>query len=504
MAGPPSEGRPFFVPYRLAKGADIPFIGSVIRKAYKQGAVIIKEYDIVIIGGGPGGYTAGIRAALKGAKVAVVEVDKLGGVCLNRGCIPSKALIASAVQYRKMKEADSFGIRLAAPPVYDWPAMRARKDKIVGTLVGGISQLFKSHGVEHYQGFGRVTGKNEVTVFHDDSPETRLKADSIIIATGSRAVSIPAFPIDGIRVLSSDHLLELDSLPQSMLIIGAGVIGCEWACMLSMLDVKVTMVEMLKRALPMEDANTSKLMERELKKLKVPVHTDCKVEEVVPGPEGITGRLSNGKTIDANQVLVSVGRRFNTEEIGLEDIGIKLDKNGSIKVGPDTRTSVSNIFAVGDVAGESLLAYTAVHDGTVAVDNALGGKVKKNYLGVPSVIFTHPEVGSVGLQQEEAAKKYDVVVGRFPLRALGKAHAENEIAGEVMVLGDKKSDRLLGVHAVGIHAAEIVHTAALAINRGLTVTQLGSLVFGHPVISEALMEAAHDFHGMSVHLAKKK
>jgi dihydrolipoamide dehydrogenase len=504
-AGLREEGRPFF--YRLAgycqrRRHRINWRKQL--KAFVEGALRITKYGIVIIGGGPGGYTAGIRAALKGAKVAVVEFDKLGGVCLNRGCIPSKALIASAIQYQKTKESESFGIRLAAPPTYDWPAMQARKDKIVGTLVGGISQLFKSHGVDHYQGFGKITGRNEVTVFDENNAETKLEAQNIIVATGSRSAVIPAFPADGVRVLNSDHFLDLKQLPESMLIIGAGVIGCEWAFMLAMLDVKVSVVEMLERALPMEDKNTSQLIERELKKKHIQLHVGTRVEEIVPGPDGVTARLTSGKTIGANQVLVSVGRTFNTEDIGLEEAGVKLNKNRSIAVGPDARTSVPNIYAIGDVAGESLLAYTAVHDGTVAVDNALGGKAVKDYLGVPSVIFTHPEVGSVGLKQDDAAKSYDVGIGRFPLRVLGKAHAENEIAGEVMVIGDRKTDRLLGVHVVGAHAADIIHVAALAINRQLTVTQLGSMIFGHPVISESIMEAAHDFHGMSVHLARKK
>jgi len=436
--------------------------------------------------------------------VAVVEVDKLGGVCLNRGCIPSKSLIATAVQYQKMKAAESFGIRLATPPVYDWLAMKARKDKIVGMLVGGIEQLFKSHGVAYFKGYGKVVGKNQVAVIDDGGNETRLQTDNIIIATGSRSRSLPVFPIDGKRILTSDHLLELEHLPQSILIIGAGVIGCEWAFMLSMLDVQVTVVEMLDRALPLEDEGTSKLIERELKKRKVTLHTKTKVDAVEPGAQGISAGLSNGKTIEANQVLVVVGRAYNTEDMGLEEVGVKLNKDGSIKTGPDMRTNVDNIYAIGDVRGEILLAYTAVHDGSVAVDNALGGQAKKNYLGVPSVIFTHPEVASVGLTEARAAEKHDIIVGKFPLRALGKAHAENEIAGEVKVIGDKKTDKLLGVHIVGIHATEIIHTAALAVNRGLTVTQLGSLIFGHPVISESIMEAAHDLHGMSVHLAKKR
>lgn len=403
-----------------------------------------------------------------------------------------------------MKESAAYGIELSSPPIYNWLAMRARKDKIVNSLVGGIGQLFKSHGVDYFNGYGKITGKNQVIVIDENNKNTLLKTDNIIIATGSRSVNIPAFPLDGKRILSSDHLLELEHLPESILIIGAGVIGCEWACLLALLDVKVTMVEMLDHALPMEDIDTSKLFERELKKLKVKLYTKTKAESIIPGSEGVQARLSNGKTIDINQVLIAVGRAYNTEDIGLEEAHIKLNKNGSIKTTSDMRTNVKNVFAIGDVRGDILLAYTATHDGSVAVDNALGGKVKSNYLGVPSVIFTHPEVASVGMRELEAAEKYDIATGRFPLRALGKAHAENDITGEVKIIGDKKTDKILGVHIVGIHATEIIHTASLAINRSLTVKQLGSLIFGHPVISESIMEAAHDYHNMSVHLAKKK
>lgn len=403
-----------------------------------------------------------------------------------------------------MKHADDFGISLAAPPLYDWTAMRARKDKIVGGLVGGIGQLFKSHGVKHYQGFGQFADEHHLNVIDENGQETRIKADNIIIATGSRPINIPTFPIDGIRILTSDHLLELENLPESMLIIGAGVIGCEWAFMLSLLDVKVEMVEMMDHALPMEDEGSSKLIEREFKKLGVKLHTKTRVEAVEPSETGTLAKLSNGKTIEANQVLVSVGRAYNTEELNLEAAGVKTQKNGSIKTNDQMRTNVKHIYAIGDVRGEILLAYTATHDGAVAVDNCLGEKAKKNYLGVPSVIFTHPEVASVGMNEADAREGHEVAIGKFPLRALGKAHAENEIAGEVKVIGDAKTDKVLGVHAVGIHATEIIHVAALAINRKLTVKQLGDLIFAHPVISESIMEAAHDLHGHSVHLAKKR
>ncbi len=474
------------------------------REPYKHGVSQIDKFNIVIIGGGPGGYTAGIRAAIKGAKVAVVETDKLGGVCLNRGCIPSKTLIASAAQYDKMKRTEDYGIKLASPPVYDWPAMCKRKDKIVSMLVGGIGQLFKSHGVTHFEGFGKITGSNEITVIAEDGSEKKIQTENIIIATGSRSRNLPMFQVDGHRVLNSNHLLALDHLPKSMLIIGAGVIGCEWACMLSLLDVEVTMVEILDHALPLEDAGIGKALEREFKKMKIKFFAKTSVEELTPGPEGVSAKLSNGSTVNANQALVAVGRAYNTEEMGLEEIGIELNKDKSIKTNADMRTNVPHIFAIGDVRGEILLAYTAVHDGSVAVDNALGEEAQKNYLGVPSVVFTHPEVASVGLKEHEAAGKHDIAIGNFPLRTLGKAHAENEIAGEVKIIGDKETDKILGVHIIGAHATEIIHTAALAVNRELTVKQLGSLIFGHPVISESIMEAAHDLHGHSVHLARKK
>ncbi|RME22581.1 MAG: hypothetical protein D6800_10865, partial [Candidatus Zixiibacteriota bacterium] len=343
--GPPSSA---FLQARTCLSSKKAYISSQRENnAGKQGEIVIDQYQIVIIGGGPGGYTAGIRAAMLGAKVAVVEARDLGGVCLNRGCIPSKALIASATQYQKMKEAESFGINLAVPPVYDWPAMLARKNKIVSTLVGGIGQLFKSHGVTHIEGFGRIKDAHHVAVELEDGSEKVIKTDNIIVATGSRAVNIPAFPIDGHRILTSDHLLEAEHLPESMLIIGAGVIGCEWACMLSLLDVKVSMVEMMPQVLPLEDAGSAQLLQRELKKMKVDLHLKTKVERIAPGPAGVTAKLSDGKSIDANQVLVAVGRAFNTEDIGLEEVGVELQRNGAIKTNNRMQTNVKNIYAIG-------------------------------------------------------------------------------------------------------------------------------------------------------------
>lgn len=462
-------------------------------------------YQIVVIGGGPGGYPAAIHAAGKGARVALVEMDELGGVCLNRGCIPSKALINSAYTYSRFKQAEELGIDVAIPPTPNWPVMRQRKDKVVKTVVGGVGQLMKSHGVDVIRGFGEITGKNEVTVTDDDDKITKLKAENIIIATGSRPVNLGAFPLDGRVILSSDHLLEMDALPKSMLIIGGGVIGCEWASMLSMLDVEVTIVELMDQLLPLEDKTTADHLTREFKKHGVQVHTGVKVDSVAPDANGVAAKLSDGKIINAAQVLVSVGRAFNVDGLGLENVGVKQNPNGSIKVDKSMRTNVKNIFAIGDVAGVVLLAYTATAEGHVAVDNILGKKKQINYDAVPSVIFTHPEIGSVGLTEEKAKERYgELIIGRYPMRALGKAHAENEIAGEAKVIGVAKTDKLVGVHVIGAHAPDVIHTAALAIHQGLTVRQLGEMIFAHPVMSESVMEAAHDAHGESVHLAAKK
>ena len=462
-------------------------------------------YKIVVIGGGPGGYPAAIHGAIRGAKVALVEMDKLGGVCLNRGCIPSKALINSATTYEKIKTAAEIGIDLAVGAKVNWPAMLKRKDKVVSTVVGGVNSLMKSHGVDVFKGYGEITGKNEVTVTDDDDNVTVLQAENIIIATGSRPMNLPAFPLDGKAILSSDHLLEMQALPQSMLIIGGGVIGCEWASMLAMLDVKVTIVELMDRLLPMEDSGTSELIRREFKKKGVDIRTGIKVDSISSGPQGISAKLSDGSTVEATQSLLSVGRAFNVEDLGLEEFGIKQNKNGSITVDKHMRTNVKNIYAVGDVAGVVLLAYTATAEGILATDNILGDKRAMDYKAVPSVIFTHPEIGSVGLTEEQAKEAgHEIVIGRYPMRALGKALAENEIAGECKVIGDAKSDKILGVHFVGAHAADVIHTAVLAIHQGLTVTELGEMIFAHPVISEAMMEACHDVHGMSIHLAAKR
>lgn len=462
------------------------------------------KFDIAVLGGGPGGYVAAIRAAQLGAKVCCIEEDKLGGICLNWGCIPTKTFIATAQFYKKIKEAHEFGIQLPGAPQINLETMVARKNKVVDELVGGIGFLFKSHGVTLYNGFGVFDDKRHITVEKADGGLVQIEAEKIIIATGSRPMNMKAFPFNGDTIISSDEMIYPKSFPQSLTIIGGGVIGCEFACLLSEFDVKINIVEMLLNLLPFEDIDTSKTMEREMKKRGAQLFLSEKVASTSIGSDGVICHLESGKTVTSEKVLVSVGRSFNTEDINVAAVGCELNKNGSIRVNEMMETTVPGVYAVGDCAGNYLLAYTASHEATVAVANALGTPTRIDYNGVPSAIFTDPEVGSVGMSQQKAeAAGFQVAIGNFPFRSLGKSKAEREVTGGVKVIADKKTDKILGVHIVGAHATDLVHEAALAIRRGMTAAELGGMIHGHPVLSEAIMESMHDVHGLSVHSAKK-
>jgi dihydrolipoamide dehydrogenase len=462
------------------------------------------KYDIAVLGGGPGGYVAAIRAAQLGAKVCCIEEDKLGGICLNWGCIPTKTFIATAHLYKKIKEANEFGIHLSGPVSLDLEAMVNRKNKIVSELVNGVGFLFKSYGVQMYNGFGTFDDKNHISVEKADGGIVQVEADKIIIATGSRPMNMKAFPFNGDTIISSDEMIYPKSIPQSITIIGGGVIGCEFASLLAEFGTKVTIVEMLPHLLPLEDIDTSKTMEREMKKKGVEFFLGEKVSSVSTSSGSTTCNLESGKTITSEKVLVSVGRSFNTDDINLDAIGCELNRNGSIKVNDKMETTVPGVYAIGDVAGVYLLAYTASYEGTVAVANALGKETRADYAGVPFTIFTDPEVGSTGLTQQKAEELgLELKIGNYSFRALGKSKAEGDIAGGVKIIADAKTDKILGAHIVGAHATDLIHEVALAVRQGMTAELLGNLIHAHPVLSEAIMEAVHDVHGMSVHVPKK-
>ncbi len=464
-----------------------------------------EKYDIAVLGGGPGGYVAAIRAAQLGAKVACIEEDKLGGICLNWGCIPTKTFIATAHLYRKMKESSEFGIDIPGIPQLNLAKMVERKNKVVNELVTGVGFLCKSYGVTVFNGFGHFESKNRIAVDMQDGSVKVVEAEKIIIATGSRPFNVPAFPFNGNTIISSDELIYPKSIPQSLTIIGGGVIGSEFACLMAQLGTKVNVVEMLPNLLPLEDIDSSKTIERELKKHGAEIFTGEKVMSVQAGTGGVSCKLQSGKDLVSEKVLVAIGRTFNNDDINIEAAGIELNRNGSIKVNEKMETSVKNIYAIGDCAGVYLLAYTASHEGLVAVANALGKNEKVNYRAVPITIFTDPEVASVGLSQQKAeAEGYEIRIGQFQFRNLGKSKAERDLAGGVKIIADKKTDKILGAHIVGAHATDLIHEITVALSQKMTAQELGDVFHAHPVLSEAIMEAAHDVHGTSVHNPKKK
>lgn len=467
-------------------------------------AKTLEKYDIAVIGAGPGGYVAAIRAAQLGAKICVIEKAEVGGVCLNRGCIPTKALIASAEALNIMKQSAKYGIAINGTIEANWPQILERKNNVVNIMVKGIHTLFKSYNVTLKKGKATLLDKNLINI-EANGVEENLEANKIIIATGSRPANLPGFPIDGDKIISSDEALELPEIPKNLLIIGAGAIGCEFAFILNSLGCQITIVEMLPHAVPLEDEDISIILERELKKAKILLITSQKVASTKQRNDGMmVSTLENGEEVATEKILVSIGRSLNVEDLGLEKAGIKQTNRGAIEVNERMETNVEGIYAIGDVVGGALLAYIASKEGLIAAENALGGNAKMDYKVNPITIFTHPEIGSVGLKEREAKEKgISYHIGRFPFRALGKAHALGEIAGEVKLIADASTDKLLGAHIIGPHATDLIHQAALALKEGLTASELGDLIYSHPTLSEAIMEAAHDIHNMSIHQLKK-
>ncbi len=459
---------------------------------------------ITILGAGPGGYVAAIRAAQLGAEVMVIEEGEVGGTCLNWGCIPTKTLIASAEVLHKAKNAKNYGLDLEGTITPNIERIVERKNKVVATQVKGIRGLFKSWGVRLIEGRGVIVNPGLISVSFPDGSTSEVETDKIIIATGSKPAQIPVFPYDGTRILSSDHAINPDSVPESLLVIGAGVIGCEFAFIYKEFGSDVTMVEMMPNAVSTEDEEISQLLERELKKKKIKLLTNTSVDKVDVRDKGVSVALSNGKTIEAEKVLVSIGRSVNSREIGLEAVGVKTGQRGEILVDSSLQTNVGGIFAIGDVVGGIMLAHLASKEGMVAAENAMGAKSSVNYDVIPAAIFTSPEIGSVGLREKDVVDKgIQYKVGRFQFRALGKAHAMGEIAGLFKIISEASTDKILGAHIIGPHASDLVHEIAVAMEKGLTVKDIAHTIHAHPTLAEGIMEAAEDVHDMAVHCPKK-
>jgi len=467
---------------------------------------------IAILGAGPGGYVAAIRAAQLGARVTVIENQALGGVCLNWGCIHSKALLAVVELGDKVKKAADFGLTVEGSVGYDPARMVARKNKVVEGLVKGIATLFKTWNIEHIDGTGELLDAKSLRVAKRDGTEMTVQADAIVIATGSSWPNLPLFPIDGRQIITSKEALDLGLIPKSLLIVGGGVEGCEFASLYSGLGTKVTLVEMLATVLPLEDEEIASFMARELKKRGVELRVGTTVEKVERQPGLVRATLKDGTGIEAEQILVSVGRGFNSKGIGLEKAGVQVGKRGEILVNDRMETNVRGVYAIGDVVGKAMLAHVASAQGKVAVQNILGRVSKVSYNLIPAGIFTLPEIGRVGLTEQQAREKVqavgrnpetDIKIGRFRYAALGKAQGTGEITGLFKIIADAKTQNILGVHIVGSHAADLVHEAAMAMHMGATPGQVAEMIHAHPTLSEGFMEAAEDVEGMAIHLARK-
>ncbi len=458
---------------------------------------------IVVLGGGPGGYVAALRAARHGAQVTLVERDLLGGTCLNRGCIPTKALLASTSALAQARAGEEFGFEISGDVRPDLARMMARKDRVVTQLRDGVEGLLKKAKVDLIRGAGRL-GEG-LTLSVDTGSEVRtVEADKIIIATGSEPALLPMFDFGHPAVLTSTSALLLEKIPETLLIVGAGVIGCEFASIFAELGTKITMVEMLPQMLPLEDKRIAKQFQGVYRKRGIEVLLKTKVESIEEYAEDhVVARLSDGSQLSVEKILISVGRSPNSSGIGLKAAGVQTDARGYVVVDDHLLTSVPNIYAIGDVNGGMMLAHVASYEAFVAVDNCLGMERLRDLRSTPSCTYSHPEVASVGLNEEQALENgYQPVTGTYRFSALGKALAMGEDVGYVQLVADKETDLVLGANMMGPHVTDIIHEVAVAVQNGLTASQLGETIHAHPTIAEALMEAAHDVHGESVHVAR--
>jgi len=457
--------------------------------------------DVAVVGAGPGGYVAALRGAQLGAKVLLVEKEDVGGVCLNHGCIPTKALLRTAEILTLSRQAPTFGVILGKPQL-DWAAAQKRKARVVRRLTGGVKFLLKKAGVESLQGTARFTSPTVLEVATEDGTE-RIEARSYVIATGSRSVSLPIPGLEGPGVITSREALALETLPDSMLIVGGGAIGVEFATLFGICGVQTTIIELLPRLLPLLDSDLGAEVEQSLKKAKINVQTASSVSRVDrrEGLLAVTVVSDSQETVfKVDTVLVAVGRRPNVEDVGLDLAGVLVERTG-IVTDDRMRTNLSNVYAVGDVTGGALLAHVAMKEGVVAVENALGQSSVMNYTAVPACVFTQPEVASVGLSEEQAKQQgHDVRVGKFPFRANGKALAQGETEGLVKIVADGEYGQLLGVHIVGPHASDLIQEGTLGLTLESTWDEIQATIHPHPTLSEAFAEAALAVQGHALHM----
>ncbi len=464
------------------------------------------KFDLIIIGSGPGGYVAAIRGAQLGLSVACIEAEKLGGVCLNVGCIPTKALLSSALFVQEMKRADGHGVTIDAVSVSLGPAQE-RSRQVADQLNKGVGHLFKKNGVTHIQGFGRLVGNGGVEVEGPDGNRTTYQTPHIIIATGSRPRDLPMLKIDEERIWSSTGALYQKDAPGSLAVVGAGAVGMEFADIYAAYGSEVHIIEMLDRVLPLEDEDSSQAVARSYKKRKMQIRTSTAVNDSEFSGEGVKLILADkdGKeeVLEVDRVLSAVGRVPNTEELGLEEVGVALtDAEGFVKVDELLRTSVQGVYAIGDVAGPPLLAHKASHEGIVCVEHIAGqGHGTVDYGNIPSCTYAHPEVASVGLTEKQALEAgHDIEVGKFPWVGIGRAVAAGDTEGFVKVIRDKRYSEILGAHIVGPHATELIAEFVVGRHLEATVEEMEKAMHPHPTLSEGVAEAALAALGRAIHI----
>lgn len=460
-----------------------------------------EEFEVGIIGAGPGGYAAALRAAQRGARVLLVEREQVGGTCLNWGCIPTKALLATAELGEKIQQAAEFGLRLTGSVEFDWAAMQARQRGLVQRLRRGVEYLLRARGVTLLRGQGQLGGPHEIAVT-TDTGEERFPVRSLILAPGSQPLRPPLPGVQTEGVFTSRDLLQLDTLPDRLVVLGAGPVGMEFAHLFQTLGVAVTVLEMLPRILPAEDETIVAELTRLFRRRGMKLFTAVSVQRIRAGAHGLVVHYTQKgeeREVEAEVVLLAVGRQANIENLGLEEVGVRV-KQGQIAVDEHLRTNVPHIYAVGDVLRGAGDAHTALAEGLAAAENALGARVKVDYCSLPNCIFTHPPIARVGLTEAQArAQGYAVQVGTFLYRNSGQALALNEGEGLVKVVRDAQTDHLLGVHILGAQAPSLIGEAVLALRLGATGKLLARTVHAHPTLPEVFAEAVLDSLGLALH-----
>lgn len=475
------------------------------------------SFKLTVVGAGPGGYGAAVRAAQLGAQVTLIERQKAGGTCLNRGCIPSKVMRTTAEMLAGFNRAAEFGIRLEGSFSPDMQALLVRKEKIVNGQIDGLLKLFKQHKINYLRGAAHMKSPDLTLVQTSEAEKLEIPSQRLILAPGSRPLELPTLPFDHQKILSSNDALMLPRVPESLLIVGGGVIGCEFACLFATLGSQVTLVETMPRLLPLPslDAGCSKVLQREMKKRKIQCLLNHRVRNAEERGEKIRVNLeksseppnsdrdpANLRQVEVEKALVCIGRAPSFTATELAEIGLNLDPGGWIPTDQRMRTNLKGVYAVGDALGPSrmMLAHAASAEGRVAAENAAGGDLQMHYGAVPAAIFTIPEVAAVGMSEEQArGQEYSVRAEKVLFRNLGKAHVLGEIAGEAKIISDAQTGRILGIHIVGAHATDLIAEGALAVRTGISVPELAQTIHAHPTLSEIMAEVAHKALGRPVH-----